>query len=87
MLDVKVFVEDGNLDGGFAASDHVYEGEFQTGLQEHFYLEPHAALAIPRMECGEMDVYVTSQCLLASHVGQSICLKKLFGSYKKGFCR
>ena len=61
-------MEDGNIDEGFKTSDHVYEGEFCTGLQEHLYMEPYASLAVPRMECGEMDVYVASQFLLGTHV-------------------
>ena len=44
------------------------EGEFKTGLQEHLYMEPFAALAIPRLECGEMDVYKPTQSVMSSHV-------------------
>ena len=61
-------MEDGNLEEGFKTSDHVYEGEFRTGLQEHLYMEPYAALAVPRMECGEMDVYVATQWISSAHV-------------------
>ncbi|RJQ76643.1 xanthine dehydrogenase molybdopterin binding subunit [Pseudonocardiaceae bacterium YIM PH 21723] len=35
----------GDVDAGFAASAHVFEGEFEFAGQEHFYLETHAALA------------------------------------------
>jgi xanthine dehydrogenase large subunit len=38
-------MERGDLDGGFAAADHVFSGEFEFAGQEHFYLETHAALA------------------------------------------
>ena len=31
-------------------------------------MEPYAALAVPRMECGEMDVYVATQWLSSAHV-------------------
>ncbi|NGN66010.1 xanthine dehydrogenase molybdopterin binding subunit [Streptomyces sp. A7024] len=35
----------GDVDAGFAESEHVFEGEFTFAGQEHFYLETHAALA------------------------------------------
>ncbi|MFB8005272.1 xanthine dehydrogenase molybdopterin binding subunit [Nocardia sp. NPDC056000] len=38
-------VRTGDTDAGFAASAHVFSGEFQFADQEHFYLETHAALA------------------------------------------
>ena len=44
------------------------EGEFKTGLQEHLYMEPYAALAVPRYECGEMDVYEATQSVITNHV-------------------
>jgi xanthine dehydrogenase large subunit len=36
----------GDVDAGFAAAAHVFEGEFEFAGQEHFYLETHAALAL-----------------------------------------
>jgi xanthine dehydrogenase large subunit len=36
----------GDVDAGFAASAHVFSGEFEFAGQEHFYLETHAALAL-----------------------------------------
>ncbi|THF87310.1 xanthine dehydrogenase molybdopterin binding subunit [Deinococcus sp. KSM4-11] len=35
----------GEVQVGFAQAAHVFEGEFDIGGQEHFYLETHAALA------------------------------------------
>jgi xanthine dehydrogenase large subunit len=35
----------GEIDLGLKQSDHVFEGEFEMGGQEHFYLETHASLA------------------------------------------
>jgi xanthine dehydrogenase large subunit len=35
----------GEIDLGLSESDHVFEGEFEIGGQEHFYLETHASLA------------------------------------------
>ena len=46
---------------GFAGSDHIVEGEVRIGGQEHFYLETHAALVVPRNEDGEVEVFASSQ--------------------------
>lgn len=35
----------GDIEAGFAASTHVFSGEFEFKGQEHFYLETHCALA------------------------------------------
>ncbi|WP_081872372.1 xanthine dehydrogenase molybdopterin binding subunit [Nocardia otitidiscaviarum] len=35
----------GDIEAGFAASAHVFSGEFEFKGQEHFYLETHCALA------------------------------------------
>ncbi|XP_053405175.1 xanthine dehydrogenase/oxidase-like [Mercenaria mercenaria] len=53
---------DGDVDRGLAESEHVITGEYQTGLQEHFYLEPFAALALPK-ENQEMEINCTTQNL------------------------
>ncbi len=37
----------GNLEEGFAQADHILEGTFVNGGQEHFYLESQSALAYP----------------------------------------
>lgn len=38
-------VTEGDVEKGFAESDHVVEGDFRMGGQEHFYLETNAAIA------------------------------------------
>lgn len=53
-------VEQGNIEKGFAEAQHIVEGEFRIGGQEHFYLEPVAALAVPG-DTGEMTLFVGSQ--------------------------
>ena len=53
-------IERGDIESGFAHADHVVEGEFSLGGQEHFYMETHAALVVPR-ENAELDVYATTQ--------------------------
>ncbi|MFF9340462.1 MULTISPECIES: xanthine dehydrogenase molybdopterin binding subunit [unclassified Streptomyces] len=41
----RPLMETGDIDAGFADSEHVITGEFEFSGQEHFYLETHAALA------------------------------------------
>ncbi|KAF7324796.1 Xanthine dehydrogenase/oxidase [Mycena kentingensis (nom. inval.)] len=51
------------VEESFATCDHVLEGETRMGGQEHFYLETMAALVVPKLESGEMDVYSSTQGL------------------------
>ncbi|KAI0837877.1 xanthine dehydrogenase [Hypoxylon sp. FL0890] len=59
---------DGPLDGIFAKCDHIFEGTTKLGGQEHFYLETNAALAIPHVEDGSMEVYASSQNLMENQI-------------------
>ncbi len=38
-------VKKGDVEAGFAAADHVFEGVFRTQMVEHVPIEPHAAIA------------------------------------------
>ncbi|OGO53955.1 MAG: hypothetical protein A2V85_00145, partial [Chloroflexi bacterium RBG_16_72_14] len=51
----------GDLDAGFAEADLVVEGTYTTGHQEQLYLEPQAAVAIPR-EDGGVTIHGSMQC-------------------------
>ncbi|KAJ2836866.1 hypothetical protein FBU31_001266 [Coemansia sp. 'formosensis'] len=51
----------GNVDAALAAADLVLEGESYCGGQEHFYLETMGAVAVPKGEDGEMEVFATTQ--------------------------
>ncbi len=51
---------DGDVEAGLAAAPHRLEGVIEIGGQEHFYLEGHAALALPG-EAGEMHVLTSTQ--------------------------
>lgn len=53
-------MERGDYKKAFAESDHVISGECRMGGQEHFYLETHAAIAIPR-DTDELEVFCSSQ--------------------------
>jgi len=49
----------GDAAGAIAAAAHVVEGSFETGAQEHFYLEGQAALALPGEDV--MVIHASSQ--------------------------
>ncbi|KAJ2809971.1 hypothetical protein GGI24_007108, partial [Coemansia furcata] len=51
----------GDVDAALAAADVVLEGESYCGAQEHFYLETMGAVAVPKGEDGEMDVFASTQ--------------------------
>ncbi|CAI7670474.1 unnamed protein product [Penicillium pancosmium] len=59
---------EGNLDEAWSKCDHILEGTTKMGGQEHFYLETNAALAIPHVEDGSMDVYCSTQNLMENQV-------------------
>lgn len=54
-------LKNGNLEQGLAEADHVLEGEMYLGGQEHFYLETHAAIALPKLEDGEIEIFSSTQ--------------------------
>ncbi|KKY19715.1 putative xanthine dehydrogenase [Phaeomoniella chlamydospora] len=49
------------LEDIWSTCDRIFEGESRVGGQEHFYLETHAAMAIPGSEDGFMEVWSTTQ--------------------------
>ncbi|MCD6385807.1 xanthine dehydrogenase family protein [Candidatus Sumerlaeota bacterium] len=51
----------GDVESGFAEADIVVEGEYQTGYQEHAYLEPLSLMAKPTPDQG-MQVWGGMQC-------------------------
>ena len=54
-------VEDGDLRAGFASADHVVEGIYRTGYQEHLYLETNGVLASPLGDDG-IEIDGSMQC-------------------------
>ncbi|EGC38870.1 hypothetical protein DICPUDRAFT_96745 [Dictyostelium purpureum] len=84
-------IKDGDIVKGFEESDHIIEGEFKCGAQEHFYLEPNGSLVVPG-EGKEMTIYASTQNptktqgIVASVLGvpqnQVVCkLKRLGGGF------
>jgi CO/xanthine dehydrogenase Mo-binding subunit len=55
-----ILIEKGDLDRGFAEADHVVEGTYRTGHQEHVYIEPNGVVAVP--EAGGITVHGSIQC-------------------------
>ncbi len=53
-------IQQGNPDEAFKQADIVFETTFTTGAQEHWYLETHAAIAVPG-EGQEMKIYSSTQ--------------------------
>ncbi|KAK4700783.1 hypothetical protein P7C70_g5458, partial [Phenoliferia sp. Uapishka_3] len=51
------------IEMALAASELTLEGEARMGGQEHFYLETMAALVVPKLEGGEMEVFSSTQAL------------------------
>ena len=50
----------GDVEAAFAQCDVVVEGTYRTGFQEHAYLEPEAALAVPEPD-GRITIFVGCQ--------------------------
>lgn len=58
--DYPIHIVSGNTDEEFRKVDHIITGEIRTGGQEHFYLETHVTLAIPR-DGDEMEIFCSTQ--------------------------
>lgn len=56
----NILIQKGDLAAGFAGADHVVEGTYRTGHQEHVYIEPQGVIAVP--EDGGIAVYGSIQC-------------------------
>lgn len=50
----------GDPDGAFAGCAHIFEGTADSGGQEHVYLEPQCAYAVPRGQSGVL-IYTSTQ--------------------------
>ncbi|MBX7219131.1 MAG: xanthine dehydrogenase molybdopterin binding subunit [Blastocatellia bacterium] len=82
------FIRRGDLAAGFAAADHLLEGVFTNGGQDHFYLESQAALVYPG-ENNTLTVHSSTQHptevqeivakLLGLQNNQVVCITKRMG--------
>lgn len=55
-----LIIKYGDVESAFKTSDHVIEGEFRIGGQEHFYLETNVSVAIPN-DTDELEIFCSSQ--------------------------
>jgi xanthine dehydrogenase large subunit len=53
-------IEEGDIEKAFSNSDHILEGTFENGGQDHFYLESQACIAYPG-ENNELHIESSSQ--------------------------
>jgi CO/xanthine dehydrogenase Mo-binding subunit len=51
----------GDIERGFAEADVIVEAEYETGYQEHAYIEPQGAIAAPD-DLGSISIYASAQC-------------------------
>ena len=61
-------VKRGDVDRAIAEAKHVVTQHYSTPRQEHAFLEPESALAVPT-ECGSLTVYTASQSVYDDHRG------------------
>ncbi|XP_072339543.1 aldehyde oxidase 1-like isoform X1 [Scyliorhinus torazame] len=54
-------LENGNVDAAFEKVDQQLEGQIHIGGQEHFYMETHSILVIPKGEDGEIEMVCPTQ--------------------------
>jgi len=84
----KKVIERGEVDTALTQADHVMEGVFRCGGQDHFYLESQAALVVPD-EFGTLTVYSSTQHptevqdvvahLLGLSANQVVCITRRMG--------
>lgn len=56
----EMVLHKGDPDAGFADADTVVEGTYETGYQEHAYIEPQGAIAVPEED--GITLYGSMQC-------------------------
>jgi CO/xanthine dehydrogenase Mo-binding subunit len=57
----KLVLRKGDVERGFAEADAIVEAEYETGYQEHAYIEPQGAVAVLE-DLGSIAVYGSMQC-------------------------
>ncbi|KAJ9595230.1 hypothetical protein L9F63_013467, partial [Diploptera punctata] len=51
----------GDVDSALRSADHTLTGEARMSGQEHFYLETHCTIAVPKGEDDEMELFCSTQ--------------------------
>ena len=63
----------GDVEAALAAADHVIEGEYRTGAQEHVYIEPNGVIAFPEAD-GGITLHGSLQCPYYVHKALKVLL-------------
>ena len=57
----EMVLRKGDVEVGFADADVIVEGEYRTGYQEHAYIEPQGAVAVPG-DIESITIHASAQC-------------------------
>ena len=68
-----ILIEKGDVEAALAQADHVIEGEYRTGAQEHVYIEPNGVIAVPEAD-GGITLYGSLQCPYYVHKALKVLL-------------
>jgi xanthine dehydrogenase/oxidase len=60
-LDKPLEYKYGDTEKAFTEAENILEGQLKIGSQEHFYLETNTAIAVPKGEDDEMDLFCSAQ--------------------------
>ncbi|MBR57393.1 MAG: hypothetical protein CMH54_04965 [Myxococcales bacterium] len=60
-VQARCSIENGDIDAGFAQSARIIEGTYETGHQEHIYIEPNGMIAISHPD-ETLEVIGSMQC-------------------------
>ncbi|MFH0908013.1 MAG: xanthine dehydrogenase family protein molybdopterin-binding subunit [bacterium] len=60
----------GDIERGLAASDHIVEGEYRAGHQEHLYLEPQGMVAVPEPDGG---IFIQGSLQCPYYINPELC--------------
>jgi CO/xanthine dehydrogenase Mo-binding subunit len=66
-------IEKGDVEQALAQADHVIEGEYRTGAQEHVYIEPNGVIAVPEAD-GGITLHGSLQCPYYVHKALKVLL-------------
>jgi CO/xanthine dehydrogenase Mo-binding subunit len=61
----RILIRKGDVDANLVRAEHVIEGTYRTGAQEHVYIEPNGVIAVP--EDRGIAVYGSIQCPFYVH--------------------
>lgn len=65
-VQAEIGIDHGNTDAAWAEADHIIEGTYECGHQEHIYIEPNG-MAASWDEKGHLEVFGSMQCPYYMH--------------------